>query len=147
MRLIRRALMLTILVIAGTVAFNYWSEHKAALHSTAAALEARIAKDQAARLAKEAAARARDAASTVGHTVGDRALTAKIKSKMVLDDHVKARAIDVDTAGTIVTLSGTVRSAAEHDRAIRLAEETQGVTKVVDQLRVEETRLASGRSS
>jgi osmotically-inducible protein OsmY len=58
---------------------------------------------------------------------------------MVLDDSVKARGIDVDTSRTVVTLSGVVRSADERDRAVRLARETEGVTKVVDKLRVRES--------
>lgn len=62
------------------------------------------------------------------------ALTAKIKSKMALDDSIDAVAIDVDTDGTVVTLSGRVRSTAERDRALQLAKETAGVTSVVDRL-------------
>jgi hyperosmotically inducible protein len=63
-------------------------------------------------------------------------LTAKIKSKMALDDFVKARNINVDTDGTVVTLTGTVQSEQERERALRLARETVGVTKVVDQLQI-----------
>jgi osmotically-inducible protein OsmY len=48
---------------------------------------------------------------------------------------VKARAIDVTTQGTTVTLGGTVGSSAERERALTLARETAGVTRVVDQLR------------
>jgi osmotically-inducible protein OsmY len=55
---------------------------------------------------------------------------------MALDDLVKARAIDVTTNGTTVTLTGTVSSHAEHDRAVALARETKGVTRVVDGLRI-----------
>jgi hyperosmotically inducible periplasmic protein len=62
------------------------------------------------------------------------AVTAKIKSKMALDDAVDAAGIDVDTSGTVVTLSGRVSSDAERARAIRLARETEGVTSVVDKL-------------
>jgi len=36
-----------------------------------------------------------------------------------------------------VTVSGVVRSVDEHDRALRLARETSGVSQVVDHLRVE----------
>jgi osmotically-inducible protein OsmY len=63
-------------------------------------------------------------------------VTAKIKSKMALDDYIKAGAIDVDTSGTTVTLTRVVASAAERDRALRLARETEGVTRVVDNLRI-----------
>ena len=62
------------------------------------------------------------------------AVTAKIKSKMALDDTVKALAIDVDTNGSVVTLNGRVSSEAEHRRAVQLARETEGVTSVVDNL-------------
>jgi osmotically-inducible protein OsmY len=55
---------------------------------------------------------------------------------MALDDLVQARAIDVSTTGQVVTLSGTVRSAAEHDRAVQLARDTAGVKQVVDRLTV-----------
>jgi osmotically-inducible protein OsmY len=64
------------------------------------------------------------------------ALTAKIKSKMALDDTVEAARIDVDTSGSVVTLSGTVDSQAERERALQLARETEGVTSVVDALKI-----------
>jgi osmotically-inducible protein OsmY len=47
---------------------------------------------------------------------------------------VRARSIDVSTTGTTVTLGGKVRSVTERDRAIALARETDGVTRVVDHL-------------
>lgn len=73
------------------------------------------------------AARAQDALS-------DGALTTKIKSKMALDDTVKALSIDVDTNDGVVTLSGSVHSQAERDKAVQLAKDTAGVTSVVDRL-------------
>ena len=139
MRLIRRLMLLTIVGVGGVAAFNYWSQNGWSVRPRVTALEAQIAKQQATRLATRAAAKANDAASKVGDTVSDSALTAKIKSKMVLDDDVTARGIDVDTSGTIVTLTGVVGSADERDRAVRLARETKGVTKVVDKLRVRES--------
>ena len=66
----------------------------------------------------------------------DAALTAKIKSKMALDDTIEAAAIDVDTTGGVVTLTGTVASDAQRQRAMHLARETDGVTSVVDRLSV-----------
>jgi hypothetical protein len=92
--------------------------------------------------------RAREVGANVGETVAvgankaERALsaaslTAKIKSKMTLDDTVDAASINVDTDGTVVTLHGTVKSNAERQRAVQLARETEGVTRVVDRLRVE----------
>jgi osmotically-inducible protein OsmY len=55
---------------------------------------------------------------------------------MALDDTVKALDIDVDTNGTTVTVSGVVGSEAQRQKALQLARETEGVTQVVDQLRV-----------
>ena len=68
--------------------------------------------------------------------VTEAALTSKIKAKMALDDVVKAGDIDVDTEGSVVTLTGNVESKDEQKRAMRIAEETAGVTKVVNRLRV-----------
>jgi osmotically-inducible protein OsmY len=80
--------------------------------------------------------RAAVATSKIEESIGEAALTAKIKAKMTLDDLVKARAIDVTTRGTTVTLTGTVESRTERERAVLLARETDGVTEVVDDLRL-----------
>jgi hyperosmotically inducible protein len=88
---------------------------------------------------------AREVGAEVGETVAvganeaqrlanDAGVTARIKSKMALDEIVEAADIDVDTSDGVVTLTGNVASAAERDRAVRLARETQGVTSVVDRL-------------
>jgi len=80
--------------------------------------------------------RTAEAAGATRRAVADGALTSKIKAKMALDDRVKALQIDVDTQNGIVTLTGTVGSQAERERAITLARETQGVTQVIDKLRL-----------
>jgi hyperosmotically inducible protein len=74
------------------------------------------------------------AAARVGKSLDEGSLTAKIKAKMVLDDLVKARNINVTTEGTTVTLTGAIGSAQERDRAVALARETEGVTRVIDNL-------------
>jgi hyperosmotically inducible protein len=136
MRLIRRLLLLVVVGAGGLMAVNYLSDHGWTLHSTAATLATDTAKERATKLASRAAAKANDAASTFGDVVSDGALTAKIKSKMALDDSIRARAINVDTSGATVTLRGTVRSTDERERAERLAAETEGVTRVVNRLQV-----------
>jgi hyperosmotically inducible protein len=80
--------------------------------------------------------RAAIATAEVKETLGEAGLTAKIKAKMALDDLVKARTINVTTSGATVTLTGSVESKAERDRAVSLARETEGVTRVVDQLQM-----------
>ena len=91
--------------------------------------------------------KARDAGARIGETtakaadqaedaIKQGAVTAKIKSKMVLDDLVKARNIHVETNGTVVTLTGVVDSEAERKRAVEIAQETKGVTSVIDHIQV-----------
>jgi len=77
---------------------------------------------------------AKQAAKQLDETLSDGALTTKIKSKMALDDMVNARDINVDTKDRVVTLSGTVHSERERERAVALAKETVGVTRVEDKL-------------
>lgn len=135
MRLIRRLILLTIIGAGGIAAYN-WLEDGRPLRSYAAAREAAEARDDAARAANRVVARASVAADKVSGRVRDGALTAKIKGKLALDDRVNARAIDVDTDGSVVTLTGVVASEAERERAVRLALETDGVTRIVDRLQI-----------
>ena len=136
MRLIRRLVLLTMIGAGGVAAYNYWSDNGWPLRSRAAALEAAHASQDAVRLANRAAAKASVAVTKVGGTMNEGALTAKIKSKMALDDHVNGRAINVDTSGSVVTITGVVASADEGERAVRLARDTEGVTRVVDRLQI-----------
>ena len=136
MRLIRRFLLLAIVGVAGVAAYAYWSDNGSVLREKAAGLASQTAKREAGKIASKAADTASDAADTLGDRVADGALTAKIKSKMALDDHVQARAINVDTAGSVVTLSGVVASADQRKRALQLARDTDGITRVVDKLEV-----------
>ena len=104
--------------------------------SNSSGVNVETARRRSADLVTTATEKGREAATTIEGALSEGALTAKIKSKMALDDHVRARAIGVDTAGSVVTLTGSVGSGAERDRAVRLAAETDGVAKVVDHLEV-----------
>ena len=73
-------------------------------------------------------------AAQAEQVLAEGSLTAKIKAKMALDDTVKALAIDVDTNGSVVTLTGAVHSETERAKAVQLARETAGVTTVNDKL-------------
>jgi hypothetical protein len=74
-------------------------------------------------------------AAACGQT--DAGVTTSVKAKFAQDDIVKAHRIDVTTREGVVTLSGDVDSPAARTQAVRLARETEGVTDVIDQLRVE----------
>jgi hyperosmotically inducible protein len=84
----------------------------------------------------EVSQKAAKAAAEAGAAIEEGGLTAKIKAKMALDDKVHANDINVDTKDGVVTLSGDVSSEMEHQRAVLLARETNGVRSVVDKLRV-----------
>ena len=136
-RLLRAILLLAILGVIALMAYNYSMGRGFTLSYPAGpGLDADAARKRGDELTKDAAQKAGEAATKIEQAVGEGAVTAKIKSKMALDDHVKARAIDVDTSGTVVTLSGVVQSADERERAVRLARDTAGVTQVIDKLEV-----------
>jgi hyperosmotically inducible protein len=99
---------------------------------TSGVIDTQKARERGAELGEKTAI----AAGQIRDSVGEASLTGKIKAKMALDDTIRARAIDVSTEDSTVTLSGTVQSKAEHDRALALARETEGVSRVVDRLEV-----------
>jgi osmotically-inducible protein OsmY len=66
----------------------------------------------------------------------DAAITAAVKAKLLADPDTAGLKIDVDTADAVVTLTGTVKSAAEKAEAVKLAGETTGVKSVTDRLTV-----------
>ena len=136
MRTIRRLVFLAMLAFGGVLVYNYWSDGSWPSSPRAAALTSQHAKEGAARLANRATSVASATADKAGDKLHEGALTAKIKAKMALDDHVKARVINVDSDGSVVTLTGVVASADERQRAVRLAGDTDGVTRVVDRLQV-----------
>src|SRR5258706_2781793 len=68
--------------------------------------------------------------------VSDAALSARIKTAFATDDVVKAHDIKVDAMRGTITLTGTVKSAAERDKAISIARNTKGVISVTDRITV-----------
>lgn len=134
MRTVRALLVIVILVVAGMWVMGYLSF--APSSGTPASVGTTGAVDKAREAGAEIGEKAAVATAKVRESLDEAALTTKIKAKMALDDSVKARTIDVSTHDTTVTLSGTVASAAERQRAVALARETNGVTRVVDNLQV-----------
>jgi osmotically-inducible protein OsmY len=134
-RLIRMLFTLAVLAVVGLVAYNWWNGRGLTL-SPPSGVEAGDARGDVKDAVKTAAEKAGEAASDIKSAVAEGTLTTKIKAKMALDDLVKASTISVETTGTIVTLTGRVRSTAERDRAVRIAQETDGITKVVDKLQI-----------
>ena len=67
---------------------------------------------------------------------GDETLSARVQSGLSSDAQMKGAAIDVTAKNGVVLLQGTVSSNAAKQRALTVARGTDGVTQVVDRLRV-----------
>src|SRR5262249_18422458 len=134
--LLKIVLVVIVLVGLGAFLLGRWSSNaKVQPNSPVSAsgpVDTGKARDVGAKVGEATA----NAANQAEEAIAQGAVTAKIKSKMALDDLVKARNIDVDTNGTVVTLTGVVGSEAERKRAMELGKETEGVTSVIDHLQV-----------
>jgi len=141
MRTVVALLLTVLLIVAALIAVSYVTgtnvlsgrqKPESNTIGTTGNVDVNAARERGAEVGEKVAV----AAEKVRESAAEAALTSKITAKMVLDDYVKARAINVTTRGSTVTLSGTVRSTDERQRALRLARETAGVTSVVDQLSI-----------
>lgn len=76
------------------------------------------------------------AAEKTGEVATDAWITSRIHERFMGVDVLKGSDIDVDTNNHVVTLKGTVLSAAGRRKAVELAKGTEGVHDVVDHLRI-----------
>ena len=136
----RRALIGLLAVIVLLVAVGFWLSMDRTWPvsgvqpvGTSGTVDVQKARERGAKIGETLAV----ATNKVAETAQEAAITAKVKAKMALDDNVKSRGIDVTTNGTTVTLKGKVGSVAEHDRAVALARDTDGVTHVADLLTID----------
>jgi hyperosmotically inducible periplasmic protein len=86
--------------------------------------------------AKESARETHEAIGTAGEAVSDGWITTKVKSSFVGVDALDGSDIDVDTNDYVVTLRGTVPSAAARAKAVSLAKQVDGVKSVKDELTI-----------
>lgn len=71
-------------------------------------------------------------------TMLDAKVATVIETRYLLDSEVSATDIDIEAENGVVKLSGMVSSEAEHDLAITIAENTDDVREVIDELEVAE---------
>jgi osmotically-inducible protein OsmY len=102
--------------------------------SAAGALSGRVDSEKIRQTGSEIAGAIAGGADRAEGVLSEASLTAKIKSKMALDDTLDGSHLDVDTEGTVVTVRGDANSAAQRERALQLARETKGVTSVVNRI-------------
>ena len=144
--LFKTVLILVVVVAAAAFLLGYWGTGRVlpvgeprdgvGTTGTPAPAAPKIDTERAREVGAEVGQRTAAAANQARQAITEGSLTGKIKAKMALDDSIKALDIDVDTNGSIVTVSGVVGSEAQRQRAVQLARETAGVTQVIDHLRV-----------
>lgn len=74
--------------------------------------------------------------ATVGNFMDDSYLTSAVKTKLAVDVSLKTFHIKVITEHQVVTLSGSVPSAALRDQAVSVAKSVDGVKQVIDDIEV-----------
>ena len=84
----------------------------------------------------KAGEKTKDAASATGEAITDTWITTDLAAKFVDEPTLKGSNINVDTKDHVVTLKGTVTSAAGRARAVAIAKDTKGVSRVIDTLTI-----------
>jgi len=140
LRALLRLIIVLVVLVAAAAFFLGWFGgtriHPGDRSDTSVGTAGRVDTSRARAVGAEVGQKTATAANKVEAALSDGTLTAKIKSKMALDDTVRARSVDVSTTNHVVTVSGSVRSQAEHDRVVQLAKETDGVNRVIDHVTV-----------
>ncbi|MGH8027011.1 MAG: BON domain-containing protein [Pseudoxanthomonas sp.] len=75
-------------------------------------------------------------ATQAGEVVDDAWITTKVKTDLLATKDVSGTGINVDTKNGVVTLTGSVKSKAEADKAVSVARGIKGVAKVDSKLTV-----------
>src|ERR1044071_5719846 len=99
------------------------------------------------REAQEEREKAKANKETIGDTLDDAWIHTKIVAKLTANSTTPERMINVDVVKNVVTLRGTVESAEEKAAAEKVARETDGVTKVLNQLKVAPAAKATPKQS
>ncbi len=73
---------------------------------------------------------------SIGSQIDDTAITTKINAKMAGSSDVSAFNVDVDTQDGVVRLSGTVKRTQAKRTAARIARNTRGVRRVINDIEV-----------
>ncbi len=94
------------------------------------------ATDKARDAGRETTQEAKVAAKATGNAVTDSWITMKVHAQFVPEDALEDSDIDVETNKGVVSLSGTVPTAAGRDRAVQIAKATDGVKSVTNRLRI-----------
>jgi osmotically-inducible protein OsmY len=90
--------------------------------------------DKVAAATNDVANKTADVANRTSEVMDDATLTGKVKAAMLAEPGLRSLQIGVSTKDSVVTLSGSVESAALKERAKQVAGNVAGVRSVVDNL-------------
>ena len=93
-------------------------------------------KDAVVKGATVVASKTKQGAVKTGEAVTDAWITARVHERFVTEDLLKGSDISVDTEKHVVTLKGTVLTAAGRTKAASIARRTEGVRRVINLLRI-----------
>jgi osmotically-inducible protein OsmY len=77
--------------------------------------------------------------TTMGEKIDDASITAQVKMVFMMNRSTSAFKTSVETTGGVVTLSGKATSAAGKEMATKVANDVNGVTKVINNMTIEES--------
>lgn len=90
--------------------------------------------------AKKGAQATKNAVSKTGEAITDEWIVTRIRTNIANDDALSGADIKVDAKNNVVTLTGTVPTAAARTKALAVAKEVEGVSRVVDKLKITPSR-------
>lgn len=76
-------------------------------------------------------------AQDAGQAVGSAGLATKINTALSMRKGIRMSGLHVDVQRGVVTLGGHVRNAEERRRVVQTVQDTTGVDKVIDNLRIQ----------
>jgi len=85
--------------------------------------------------------KAREAGTAIWDATANTRTSAAIKAKLLTEPGISSMNINVDTTDGVVTLAGAVASPDQVAKAVKVAMETEGVTKVISTLQVKSSKL------
>jgi len=80
--------------------------------------------------------KARAGGDKIGNSIEDAWIHTKITAKLIGNEATPARKINVDVVNKVVTLRGQVKTSEAKNEAARIAQETEGVKKVNNRLKI-----------
>lgn len=131
--MMKRILVLLVIALLAAAGWHFYQQNESGLEQRAAGAAAQT-REAAAAAGEQAASSARQ----LGELLRDASIVLRIKGKHLIDPDLSALAINVDCSRGQVKLTGSAKTPEQILRAVRLAEQTGGVSIVTSELIVRE---------